>query len=363
MHLFSLASVNMRRRNAIMHALLNTNSDDDILFVQEPWYGCIGNTQSDDQKDGKEVWRGAGHPSWNLFYPHVQNGQRAKVMTYVRIHDRHRVFKKNYLRGTVRLDLCSHPCILITDISLNGTLWHTINFYNDVDNPTALHTLLTLDLDPTVHMLLVGDFNTHSPSWSPKDWTEHPASARRVEDWTVAQDLLLLSPPGIPTHRGENGARDSTIDLVWCNSIAWTSGTFTSPSILWGNSLRSDHTLLRIPATIPSKLSRLPEDHVQGFTTDISDAKWEEWSCILDSLVYPCPMLSHHSQIDEQIDLLYVAINSACKEVMRKKGAVPGFNAKWWNDDCRALAKQLREAESDDTKSALAAELKRLIST
>ena len=32
---FSLASLNMRRRNTFMHALLNTNTSDDILFVQE----------------------------------------------------------------------------------------------------------------------------------------------------------------------------------------------------------------------------------------------------------------------------------------------------------------------------------------
>ena len=32
---FSFASVNMRRRNAFMHVLLNDNSADDILFVQE----------------------------------------------------------------------------------------------------------------------------------------------------------------------------------------------------------------------------------------------------------------------------------------------------------------------------------------
>lgn len=207
MHLFSFASVNMRRRNAIMHTLLNTNTDDDILFVQEPWFGRIGNLRADGEREGKEVYGGAGHPSWNLFYPYTAHNQRAKVMTYVRIHDRDRIFKKNYLRGSVRLDLCAHPCILIMDISLNGSFWRTINFYNDVDDPSALQTLLSLDLDPTIHTLLVGDFYTHSPQWSPKDWCNYPSSARRVEDWTVAQDLLLLSLPGIPTHRGENGAR------------------------------------------------------------------------------------------------------------------------------------------------------------
>lgn len=169
-----------------MHALLNTNLEDDILFVQELWYGHIGNLRADGEREGKEVYGGAGHPSWNLFYPHTTDSQRAKVMTYICIHDRDRIFKKNYLRGTVRLDLCAHPCVLITDIALNGAFWRTINFYNDVNDPSAINTLLSLDLDPTIHTILVGDFNAHSPLWSPKDWNTHSTNARRIEDWATA---------------------------------------------------------------------------------------------------------------------------------------------------------------------------------
>jgi hypothetical protein len=39
---FSFATINMRRRNATMHVLLATNTEDDILFIQEPWFGAIG---------------------------------------------------------------------------------------------------------------------------------------------------------------------------------------------------------------------------------------------------------------------------------------------------------------------------------
>jgi hypothetical protein len=42
-----------------------------------------------------------------------------------------------------------------------------INFYNDVDDATSLNTLLSLDLDPTVPTLLLGDFNLHSRSGPP----------------------------------------------------------------------------------------------------------------------------------------------------------------------------------------------------
>ena len=39
---FFIASINMRCRNGAMHALLNTDKIDDILLIQEPWFGPIG---------------------------------------------------------------------------------------------------------------------------------------------------------------------------------------------------------------------------------------------------------------------------------------------------------------------------------
>ena len=41
MYQCQLLAVNMRRMNAIMHALLSTNEDDDILCVQESWFSQI----------------------------------------------------------------------------------------------------------------------------------------------------------------------------------------------------------------------------------------------------------------------------------------------------------------------------------
>jgi hypothetical protein len=84
------------------------------------------------------------------------------------------------------------------DLVMTDTYWRTINFYNDVDDPSALTTLLSLDLDPTIPTLLTGDFNLHSRSWSPPDWA-HSHVADRVEEWLATQTFVLLSAPGVPT--------------------------------------------------------------------------------------------------------------------------------------------------------------------
>ena len=89
---FSFASVNMQRRNAEMHALLNGNTEDDVLF------GRIGTVHDDVLHSGKSVLGGAANAQWTLHYPCFTN--RVKVMTYVHIHDRSHPFHLNKCRGT-----------------------------------------------------------------------------------------------------------------------------------------------------------------------------------------------------------------------------------------------------------------------
>jgi hypothetical protein len=103
-------------------------------------------------------------------------------MTYVRIHDRDHPFKKNFCRHTTQNDIIAHPCILITDILVDQMKWRAINFYNDVDDNTALSSLLSLDLDSTIPTVILGDFNLHSSSWSPAGWATSPA-ATCLEEW------------------------------------------------------------------------------------------------------------------------------------------------------------------------------------
>ncbi|KAH9005376.1 hypothetical protein EDB84DRAFT_1573102 [Lactarius hengduanensis] len=76
--------MNMRRHNNAMHALLELNENDDILCVQEPWFGTIGTARSDKQRDSEWVLGGAKHQNWLLHYPSYTSDKRAKVMIYSR---------------------------------------------------------------------------------------------------------------------------------------------------------------------------------------------------------------------------------------------------------------------------------------
>lgn len=48
---------------------------------------------------------------------------------------------------------------------------------------------------------------------------------------------------------------------------------------------------------------------------------------------------------------------------MKKKGNAPGFNAKWWTEECQELACHTREAGSVEEHTFLTTKLKRVIQT
>ena len=47
----------------MMHTLLNSNGEVDILFIQEPWFGNIGVARDDALREGREVRGGLAIPS------------------------------------------------------------------------------------------------------------------------------------------------------------------------------------------------------------------------------------------------------------------------------------------------------------
>ena len=222
----NIASVNMRRCNAITHALLNNSPVDQVILIQEPWYDRIGTTRNDAERDGAAVREGVSSPGWEIHYPATDNNKRAKVMAYTRKRSWEGVNLPAHYTATSCLDLCAHPCIMILNLRFDRETWRIVNFYNDVKDQSALDTLLSLELDPTVPTLVTGDFNTHSRTWSPDGVMPSPW-AERVEEWAVGNLLVLTNEPGMITRRGASHERSSTIDLTWHNDAAIEDTVFS----------------------------------------------------------------------------------------------------------------------------------------
>lgn len=63
--------LNVARSNVRMHAILNTLTDFDIIFIQEPWYGRIGIARSSTDQHGIDIKGTVANPAWELFIPNA----------------------------------------------------------------------------------------------------------------------------------------------------------------------------------------------------------------------------------------------------------------------------------------------------
>ena len=219
-----------------------------------------------------------------------------------------------------------------------------------MEDITLLPTLLALDLDPTIPTLLIGDFNTHSLSWSPLGWTKSHW-ADRVEEYLATQTYSLLSIPRIPTHRGEAGARDSTIDLAWANLAASAIGSFSGTSISWEDSYGSDHALIRLSVFSPHSTRSPHTHHPTKFDTDLDTDDWDLWRQILNDFTPPSSTALHTpSLVDSCVDAIHFAFHEVCSQTMKKVGRQPAQRVKWWTEECHVASLNLQQASAEDRR-------------
>ena len=185
--IIEVMAVNMARRNAAMHTLLNMDSQFQLILIQEPWYSRIGTARADGNPDGESILGGVASPGWEAFHPVLEKGQTAKVMIYKRK-------RASFFNVIARPDLAAHNCLQIVDVISDNQTVRIVNFYNDVRDPSARQALFGLDLhEPHIPTVVCGDFYTHSPSWSLPGATPSPW-ARDLEDWAATQLLQLANP-------------------------------------------------------------------------------------------------------------------------------------------------------------------------
>ncbi len=235
---FTFHSINARRGPEHMASLLHSSTAD-FLLVQEPWWGCIGTTHSDNDPDGvPTLGLTSGADLWNPFLPKLSDGEVPKVALYV---------KRAVTAHACVLNDTTHPaawatCLILT-VQSGDDMLQVMNYYHQMDDHRPTVSLLTShSFDALTPTILVGDFNTHSPTWSMPDklasrWAEG------LEDWLKEQSFTLLSQPQVPT-RTEEGHQPSVLDLLFVNhTAAWSDQAFFNFSS-FSLSLGSDHALL-----------------------------------------------------------------------------------------------------------------------
>ena len=350
-----IASANMRKRNAVTHALLNSDKSTNLFLIQEPWFNKIGTARNDNAKQGMDIRGGVASPDWELIYPGFTEGQRPKVMAYARKNTA-KYLNTPHFTVVPRIDVCAHPTLQVLDIILDNEQWRVINFYHDARDITSLQALLALDIDATIPTLLIGDFNLHAQSWSLPD-TPRSTQAPLFEVWAEANLLTLANNPGEITRRGADHERDSIIDLAWYNDAATQDATFSGLEIDWAGSLGSDHAMLRVAAHTYEATAPSDGDDL-GYVVD--PERREEWihAFKAKSAPYLFNQPPTSEEVEEAADALTKDMQQTNEEVFARRRPPHPRASPWWTAACAIATQALRAARDPEERKITHARLK-----
>jgi hypothetical protein len=351
-----IASVNMRKRNRISHALLNLNTTAHLLLIQEPWFNRISTARDDNAREGVPVLGGAASPLWDLTYPGYTEANQPKVKGYARKVTQH---STDIPRFSVvpRLDICTHHCVQVLDIVFDDDeTWRVINFYHDALDDTSMQALLAMDIDALTPTLVVGDFNTDSQTWSLPGTTRSRYTVR-VEEWAARNLLELANTPGVITRKGADHERDAVLDLAWYNGAAIQAATFTDLKIDWEGNMASDHAMLTMSGHKREEAPSLNYGGNLGFLID--PERGEEWSRAFKAgsfhfLFQPSPSPDH---VESAASSLTEDIQQTNKEVLCKRCPAHPKASPWWNAACAIAAHLLIDAQDAEARKMAQARL------
>ena len=203
--------------------------------------------------------------------------------------------------------------ILGIKVLMGKTPLTIINLYSSPNKPLQLHEVPT-SLD---HWLVLGDFNSHSPSWG---YSDLDGKGEDLEDWMLEKHLVLINKPDDPpTCYSRAWRTTSTPDLaIATDDIAGHCKRTVEPQL--GG---SDHK----PITIELQNQARPHKTASQPRWNYKKAKWSDFSTALEK---SCKgMVLHNKTLNEEVELFTKAVQKAAKENIprgQRHDYKPGWN-------------------------------------
>ena len=327
-----IVSINIRGMNFLLPVFLQSTSAN-IVLVQEVWFGWISTLRSDTDPEGVAIYSPPKHDDWDCILPQYSGSDKCRVVCYV-----HKTFAMSPdVQVYPRLD---HPITScdsqVVEVIVSGTIFLLVNIYHSVrDHKLALSHILPHLLDPVTPILVVGDFNTHSSTWSLPGVTVLSWAAP-LEEWFEESDLLLANPAGMATRKGTHSDNrmecDSVLDLFLLNDSAFATGRFSPMMISFNDSLGLDHAALSIFWSPPFEPTTYSPTILPGFILD--DSLKDSW--MKDFSLLPTPTISSLSSLSATADALDMDIYTISGKYF-KCHHTPDFRGlRWWNVHCEA---------------------------
>lgn len=181
--------------------------------------------------------------------------------------------------------------------------------------------------------IIVGDFNSHSPTWG----SEKLCPRGRIIDKILEETDIIIMNSGEATHFNNSYKTFSAIDLTLCSAdiahkIEWK--TLEDPH-------GSDHTPIKL--TIQNSKNQGNESSPKW---KFDRADWDKFKQIIEDMLTEKEMSPPSElSIDEKMDSFVEIILEAAEQSIPKTSGKPWkYRTPWWNKECQEALKNSKRA-------------------
>ena len=284
------------------------NADIDIACLQE------SHLQPHQKHGNRFIIRG-----FQTFKQDRKNGPKGGVITLV---------KNDIPASEVRVETGDRAEMVGVKIHLHNK---EMLIYNCYCPPTKEHILHAMSISE--HCMVVGDFNSHSPSWG---YTVQDARGEEVEDWQTNSNLLLLNDAeDPPTYYSRSWLITSTPDLAFATEEIALKTSRKVEDQLGG----SDHRPITL--TIDKLIQRR---ETPSFTRwNYKKANWDLFQLATNEMSQVINARSH--KVDRAARYITEAILTAAKKNI-PRGARKNYRP-FWTDELEKLEDEVNKVRKD----------------
>ena len=238
-------SKNVRKNSLIINTILETQSQFDIILIQEPPWSEIRKIPSSLSSKGEDLIETAHHPNWLLFarIP-ADRSDFPRVIAYINIC-------LSPLCFSLCSDIINHRDILLISFLNNHICYYIMNVYSD-----SFHTVLKYLKDTEVNinnvLIITGDFNIRDSLWD----TTFPHHSTISDNFMIVADLfnLVLSSPTNPCPTRYSNMIEEVNLVINLMFLWYRSSKLNQHSIHPDSHLSSDYAPLTITISIANEI-------------------------------------------------------------------------------------------------------------
>ena len=208
-HYLRVFSQNVRKNSLIVNVLLETQTQFDIIFIQEPLWSKIHKIPSALSSKGEDLVETSHHPNWLLFTRNPTNrSDSLRVIAYINIC-------LSSLRFSLHSDVINHRDVLLISFFNNSVCYYIMNIYSDLSY-MALKYLKNIEVNIYNILVMTGDFNIRDSLWD----SSFPHHSSISDNLMIIADLfnltLSMSTNPSPTRFSDMaGEANSVINLMF----------------------------------------------------------------------------------------------------------------------------------------------------